>query len=106
MTLPLTLTESYPDEKKIVCCAPVYDPVEDKRLFVTEVEAVLSLWKYNQSVISAAHVLLLSLGPLEEWIFCTAAYVAVIKFLRGAHMCCICRYVCGHKVLFLAYVFI
>lgn len=63
------------------------DPFRDKRLFVREVEAVLSLWEHNQSVISAAHVLLLSLRPLEEWTFCTAAYVAAIKFLTGAHMC-------------------
>lgn len=42
------------------------DPVGHKRLFVREVEAVLSLWEHNQSVISAAHVLLLSPGPQEE----------------------------------------
>lgn len=82
------------------------DPVGDKRLFVREVEAALPLWEHNQCVISAAHALLLSLGPLEEWIFCTAAYVAVIKFLRGAHMCLYLQYVRGHKVLILACVFI
>lgn len=62
-------------------------PVGDKRLFVREVGAVLSLWEHNQSVISAAHVLLLSPGPLEEWSFCIAAYVEAIKFLTGARMC-------------------
>lgn len=62
-------------------------PGGDKRLFVREVGAVLSLWEHNQSVISVAHVLLLSPGPLEEWTFCTAAYMAVIKFLTGAHVC-------------------
>ncbi len=61
--------------------------VADKRLLVSEVGAVLSLWEHNQSIISAAHVLLLSPGPLEEWTFCTAAYVAAIKFLTEAHMC-------------------
>lgn len=61
--------------------------VGDKRLFVMEVGAALSLWEHNQSVISAAHVLLLSPGPLEEWTFCIAAYVEAIKFLTGARMC-------------------
>lgn len=60
--------------------------MRDKRLFVREVEAALSLREHNQSVISAAHALLLSLGSLEEWGFCTAAYLAVIKFLRRAHV--------------------
>lgn len=62
-------------------------PDRDKRLFVREVGAALSLWEHNQSVISAAHVLLLSPGRLEEWRFCIAAYVEAIKFLTGARMC-------------------
>lgn len=52
-----------------------------------EVGVVLSLWEHNQSVISAAHVLLLSPGRLEEWTFCMAAYVEMIKFLAGERMC-------------------
>lgn len=59
-------------------------PVWDKRLFVRKVAAALSLKEHNQSVISAAHLLLLSLGPLEEWTFC--AWVGAIKFLRRAHI--------------------
>lgn len=59
--------------------------VSDKRAFVREMEAVLSFWEHNQSVISVAHALLLSRGPLEEWTFCTAAYVAAITFLTEAH---------------------
>lgn len=71
-----------------------------------EVGAVLSLWEHNQSVISAAHVLLLSPGPLEEWPFCTAAYAPAIKFLTGARMCLYLQIrSAGHKVLCLAFVY-
>lgn len=45
---------------------PFLWPLEDKRLFVCEAGAVLSLWEHNQSVISAAHVLLFASGPPEE----------------------------------------
>lgn len=71
-----------------------------------EVGAVLSLWEHNQSVISAAHVLLLSPGPLKEWPFCAAAYAPAIKFLTGARMCLYLQILgAGHKVLCLAFVY-